>query len=90
MKVSGMLEQSTILPAPKDPDFYAPTFEVLWSAFGEERLIFGSNWPVCERGGDYATAVAVVDAFFSSKGPRARDRCFSANGRRVYGWIERN
>lgn len=89
MKVSGVLEQSTVQPAPVDPAFYAPTFEVLWSAFGEERLIFGSNWPVCERGGDFATVFAVVDAFFSAKGPRARGRYLSENGRRVYGWTAR-
>lgn len=89
MKLSGVIEQSTVQPAPSDPAFYAPTFDVLWPAFGEERLIFGSNWPVCERGGEFATAFAVVDAYFSARGPRARARYFAENGRRVYGWTER-
>jgi len=49
VKISALLELSRQQPAPADPGFYAPTLEVLWQAFGEERLIFGSNWPVCER-----------------------------------------
>ena len=90
MKVSGVVEQSLVQPAPADPAFYAPTFDVLWDAFGEERLIYGSNWPVSERGADFATAFAVVDAYFTARGPLARDRYFHDNGQRAYGWSGRS
>src|SRR5258707_611334 len=34
-----------------DSSQYAPTLEFLWRTFGEDRLIFGTNWPVSEAGG---------------------------------------
>ena len=31
---------------------YRAHLDVLWDAFGPQRLIYGSNWPVCDRVGD--------------------------------------
>ena len=44
-KVSGLAEHTGQIPAPTDVAYYAPTVDVLWDAFGEDRLIYGSNWP---------------------------------------------
>ena len=52
-KVSGIFQRSNRMPAPKDVAYYAPIFEVVYEAFGEDRIIYGSNWPVTERGGEY-------------------------------------
>jgi L-fuconolactonase len=30
-----------------------PAVQHIWNAFGEDRLIFGSDWPVCLLAGDY-------------------------------------
>jgi predicted TIM-barrel fold metal-dependent hydrolase len=27
--------------------------DALWDAFGDDRVIYGSNWPVCERAGTF-------------------------------------
>lgn len=89
MKVSGLLENSTVQPAPEDPDFYRPLLDVLWDVFGEERLLYGSNWPVCERSGSYRQAIGVVRAYFTEKGSRAADRYFQANAREIYRWVDR-
>lgn len=67
-KVSGMAELSQVQPAPVDPGFYAPVLDVLWAAFGPERLIYGSNWPVCERAAQYAQVQGVAMAYFGAKG----------------------
>ncbi len=88
MKVSGFVEQSTVLPAPEDPAFYAPTFDSLWDAFGQERLVFGSNWPVCERGASLAVAVGIAAAYFRDRGSAAWQQCMAGNARRVYQWPE--
>jgi L-fuconolactonase len=84
MKVSGMMELCTTRPAPAAPACYQPTIDALWSAFGEDRLLFGSNWPVCEVAGDYATAVAVTRACIEPFGAAARDKVFNDNARAVY------
>ncbi|MBX3051231.1 MAG: amidohydrolase family protein [Caldilineaceae bacterium] len=89
MKVSGLLENSTVQPAPTDVDFYRPLLDCLWDAFGEERLIFGSNWPVCEQAGTYAGCVSIVRSYFGEKGEEASANYFWRNAKRVYKWIER-
>jgi L-fuconolactonase len=48
--------------APVDAAFYKPVFDVAWDAFGEERLMFGSNWPVSERAAEYKTLLAIAQA----------------------------
>jgi len=89
MKVSGLLENSTVQPAPEDVDFYRPLLDCLWQAFGRERLIFGSNWPVCEQAGSYAQCVSVVRDYFEGKGEEASANYFWRNARKVYKWAER-
>ena len=41
-------------PPPTALEDYRPHLEVLWDAFGCDRLIYGSNWPVCDRVGEPA------------------------------------
>ena len=86
MKVSAVMEQSTQQPAPTEDGFYAPTLEALWQVFGAERLIYGSNWPVCERAGSFADAFAIVRRFFDGKGPVAAQLYFGENASAVYRW----
>ena len=87
MKVSAVMEQSTQQPAPTEDGFYAPTLEALWQVFGAKRLIYGSNWPVCERAGSFADAFAIVRRFFDGKGSVAMQRYFGENARDVYRWV---
>lgn len=89
MKVSALLENSTVQPAPAALDFYRPTLDTLWQTFGADRLIYGSNWPVCEHAGTYATCIAIVKAYFAEKGEDATAKYFWKNSKRVYRWLER-
>lgn len=88
MKVSALPEQSVIQPAPTHLDFYRPTLDALWHAFGEDRLIFGSNWPVCERAGDFTVGIDVVKAYFAEKGEGAAAKFFRQNAQDAYHWKE--
>jgi L-fuconolactonase len=89
MKVSGLLENSVHRPAPLDVNFYRPLLDCLWAAFGEKRLLYGSNWPVCEQAGDYAGCVSIVRSYFGEKGEEASANYFWRNAKAVYKWIER-
>lgn len=88
-KVSALVEQTARTPAPRDVDYYRPVLDALWTLFGEDRLIFGSNWPVSENGAPFATVVDVVRAYFSAKGERATGKFFLANSQAAYGWRKR-
>ena len=89
MKVSALMEFSTVQPAPVDVAFYRPTLDALWQAFGEDKLIFGSNWPVLERAGGFVPALDIVKAYFAEKGQEASEKYFWRNAKTVYKWIER-
>lgn len=88
-KVSGLPEQTGQRPAPMNLDYYLPTLEVLWQAFGEERLIYGSNWPVCEPFASYATVQRLVSEYFGRKGAEASEKCFWKNAQTAYRWVKR-
>ena len=53
MKVSDVLGLAAGDASPSAKlETYRAHLDVLWDAFGPHRLIYGSNWPVCDRVGD--------------------------------------
>ncbi|MCC7263952.1 MAG: amidohydrolase family protein [Candidatus Latescibacteria bacterium] len=83
-KVSGMAELSLVQPAPAALAYYTPVLDVLWAAFGPERLVYGSNWPVCERAAQYPQVQAVATAYFAAKGPQVLERFLWKNAVAAY------
>lgn len=57
--------------------------------FGEDRLIFGSDWPVCLLAGSYGAIKDVLEACLTKLGSQLRDKAFGANARRAYLLAER-
>jgi L-fuconolactonase len=84
-KISGLFQQSHRQPSPRNLSFYQSELDVLWEAFGEDRLIYGSNWPVTMRGGTYGEYLAVVKGFFADKSRAAREKFFFKNALKFYG-----
>jgi len=83
------LSAQSVTGAPvADPEPYAPTLEFLFRTFGEDRLIFGTNWPVSDARGIYGDSVdlqiQIVESFFATKF-EARDKVMYRNAQRVYG-----
>ena len=84
-------------------DFYRPVLELLWECFGEDRLIYASNWPVCDfaRHSDdtpyddveparvYAEQLGLVQAWMREKGEAAARKFFAGNAKEVYKWVDR-
>jgi L-fuconolactonase len=52
--------------------------------FGEDRLIFGSDWPVCLLAGSYSEIKTALEACLARLGPRARDKAFAVNAAQAY------
>ena len=84
MKASGMMELGTEQPALDDLDYYRPTLDAMWHTFGTERLIFGSNWPVCEIAGEFSTFLNLVTTYFAEKCEAASRRYFAQNAIEAY------
>ena len=83
-KLSGMITEAR--HDAWTPDDLRPYIEHVFDCFGVERLLFGSDWPVCLLAGDYAE---VINALRTVLGPRldrdATDKLFYGNGARFYG-----
>lgn len=86
-KVSALVEGA--LPrdrkASAGVDFYRPVLDALWTTFGQDRLLYGSNWPVSDTRASYATVFAVVRDYVAPKGKDAARWFFSGNARKAYG-----
>jgi predicted TIM-barrel fold metal-dependent hydrolase len=87
-KVSALVEGAGRggQPAPKEVDFYRPVLDSLWTTFGEDRLIYGSNWPVSERFGSYETVFTIAATYFRGKGESAAEKFFAGNAKAAYKW----
>jgi L-fuconolactonase len=70
--------------APTDAAFYKPTFDALWDAFGEDRLVYGSNWPVSDLYATYSTVFDLASEFVKPKGAAAFAKVFGANAQAAY------
>lgn len=91
VKVSGMPEQTKNEwgEAPVETEFYLPILNPLWDWFGEDRLIYGSNWPVSDKGTSYASVLGIVRPFYEGKGAEAAEKYFSLNAKAAYQWVDR-
>jgi L-fuconolactonase len=64
----------------------APYADWLLRCFGSERLIFGSDWPVCRLAASYAEVVELArDLFGVHLSAAEMDDVFSGNAKRFYG-----
>ena len=84
-KVSAIVENVAASPAPRDVAYYTPVLDALWSLFGADRLLFGSNWPIWTRKNSFAGVIGVVRDYFHAKGGAAAGKFFHANARATYG-----
>lgn len=84
-KVSGLYQRCVTQPAPKDTDHYRTVLDPLWQNFGQDRLIYGSNWPCTKKSGDYESFVRLVNSYFSEKGQDACEKYFWKNAAKAYG-----
>lgn len=81
-KVSGMVTEAN-LTAWKYEDFI-PYLDVVFSAFGTQRLMFGSDWPVCLLAADYASVKKILSTYLNTHSEEVRDAVFGKNACDVY------
>ncbi len=62
-----------------------PYLDVALKAFGAERLMFGSDWPVCLLAGEYADVIGVVEDFLKSLSQDEQQRIWGQTAKHFYG-----
>ena len=66
------------------PELLRPYFEVVLNAFGPERLMFGSDWPVCLVASDYVRWYRFVEECAAALTPAERQSIFGGTAARFY------
>jgi predicted TIM-barrel fold metal-dependent hydrolase len=64
--------------------------DVLMGYFGEDRVIFGSDWPNCVGVSEVPDTVALVREYFSTKSRAAAEKYFWKNSVAAYKWVKRD
>ncbi len=77
-KVSGMVTEADWQGW--DYEHFMPYLEHVTDTFGTQRLMFGSDWPVCLLGGGYGEVMGIVRAYFSE----SEQAAIGENGTRFY------
>jgi len=70
--------------SPATVSSYKAHFDVLMKAFGEDRLVWGSNWPVVGQGGDVGKEIAIAEEYLQTFGPETRDKVMFKNAQSFY------
>ncbi len=72
-----------------DPSSYRTVLDQIWSLFGEDRCVYGSDWPNSDHVAAYTETLAIVRNYISTKGAIAAGKFFSKNSASAYHWRPR-
>jgi len=72
-----------------DPTFYRSKLDDLWDIFGENRVIFGSDWPNSDHLADYTATFRLVKSYMATKSAAAQEKYFWRNSIAAYRWKPR-
>jgi len=81
-KLSGMVTEADWRAW--QPADFRPYLDVAWEAFGGDRLMFGSDWPVCTLAGSYAQVHALVADFLAPFPVATRRKVMGSNAAEFY------
>jgi L-fuconolactonase len=74
---------------PQDLNFYQPRLDELWGIFGENRLMYGSDWPNSDIWSPYSQMLSLVRQYVTAKGPAVAEKFFWKNSVAAYRWVKR-
>jgi L-fuconolactonase len=63
---------------------FQPYLDVVFAAFGVDRLMFGSDWPVCVLSASYGQVYQLIDDYVGPLGADASRKIFGDNAKRFY------
>ncbi len=81
-KVSGMITEADWKHWTEED--LKPYLDTIFEAFGTERLLFGSDWPVCLVAGTYAKVKQVIMNYMKDIDERAQEAIMGENAARFY------
>src|SRR5579872_4766945 len=89
VKVSAVLRRVNGR-VPQDLNFYRSRLDEFWNIFGEDRLLYASDWPNSDLWAPYAALLHLVREYFGAKGEGAAEKFFWKNSVAAYRWVKRD
>lgn len=81
-KVSGLITEAD-WHAWQPEDIY-PYLDIVFEAFGTDRLMYGSDWPVCRLAGGYEVACELLSSYLDPFSEADKNRIWGQNALKFY------
>jgi len=81
-KISGMITEADFTSWKIDD--LRPYMEVALEAFGTQRILYGSDWPVCLVAGAYSKVLGIAQTFSQQLSKEEKEHFFYKNAKRIY------
>ncbi len=75
---------------PQALSFYRARLDELFGIFGEDRLLYGSDWPNSEQWLPFDIGLRLVREYFTAKGRTVAEKYFWKNSVAAYRWLKRD
>jgi len=81
-KISGMVTEADFTNW--RPAMFTPYIDVVVKAFGIDRIMYGSDWPLCLVAGSYKKVSGIVKDYFASYSKEEQLKVFGVNATNFY------
>jgi L-fuconolactonase len=82
-KLSGMVTEA--YPYPWNPKDFKPYLDTILEAFGTDRLMIGSDYPVCKLAGAYCEVMNLVETYIAFLSVEEQQNILGWNAKAFYG-----
>ena len=82
-KISGMVTEAD-WKAWEEKDFKR-YFDVVLNAFGADRIMYGSDWPVCKLAATYEQVAQLAEYLIQDLSPSEKEKFWALNAKKAYG-----
>ena len=81
-KISGMVTEADLKGWRKED--FNPYIDIVVEAFGTNRIMYGSDWPVCLLAASYESVLEIAEEYFSSFTKNEQSNFFGGNAIKFY------
>lgn len=81
-KISGMVTEANWNKWSKDD--FKPYLDVVFNAFGADRVMIGSDWPVCKVAGEYKQVMDIVLEYIQPLSIQVKNKIIGENAIKAY------
>ena len=81
-KISGMVTETENFKWQQE--LFCDYLNIVVEAFGMDRLLFGSDWPVCLVAAEYSDVLNIIKSYFQSFSALEQSKIFGLNAKRIY------